>query len=241
MTLDVDVLPPEDLQQLRVASVPALLLMHGGNFQRERLDGEAATAAAVEVLCARAKALSLSSGGAVTSTDGSSEPLLAEGFQALRARDEKAAATAFSTVLGASPSPTHAARALAGLARVALVGRDFETASELLASAKNKVDPPPPDVAAAAAVLALLEAPPLSEELIQASEPAAARLQQLLSTVASEPAAAIEDALWLARHHRSWGDGIAVKTALKVLEAAACDDPASAAAGRRRLASLLFV
>ena len=57
LRVDVDAVPPQQLEQLRVASVPAILVMHGGRFLPERMDGPPPSEAALTSFLQRAKAL----------------------------------------------------------------------------------------------------------------------------------------------------------------------------------------
>jgi putative thioredoxin len=171
------------------------------------------------------------------------EPLLEQAAESLKLGDIGGAAQGYTMVLQLDPVN---AKAIAGMARIALNQGDVEQAGEILAHAPpEKANDP--DIASVRAALDLA-----------ANAPAASETSDLDSKVAADPndfqarydlaealsargdlEAASEHLLAIIAKNREWNEGAARAQLLKVFEAAG---PTSDVAkqGRRKLSAILF-
>jgi putative thioredoxin len=171
------------------------------------------------------------------------EPLLEQAAESLKLGDIGGAAQGYTMVLQLDPAN---AKAIAGMARLALSQGDTEQAREILAHAPpEKANDP--DIASVRAALDLA-----------ANAPAASETSALDSKVAADPndlqarydlaealsargdlEAASEHLLAIIAKNREWNEGAARAQLLKIFEAAG---PASDVAkqGRRKLSAILF-
>lgn len=225
---------PQIAQRLRIQSIPAVYAFRGG----QPVDGFMGALPESQVKDF-IKRLAAAAGGGPSAVD----ELVAAAKEALEAGEVAVAAQAFSEALQAEPDSIPA---LAGLARCYLATGDLEGAKQVLASVpedarKNE------DVKAVEAALALAEkAGPAGESaklaaLVEA-DPAnhQARYDYAMALLAeNETEKAMDELLTIFRRDRKWEDEKARKELLTLFEALGPADPL-VAAGRRKLASLLF-
>ncbi len=160
--------------------------------------------------------------------------------EALAAGDMGGAAQAYAQALQMEPTNV---KAIAGLARCYLVGRDTERATEVVAMAPAGAKSPELDAVRAALTLAEQaqgETAPLNARLAADADDHAARFE-LAGLLAGQGdlQAAADHLLTIIERDRTWNEEAARKQLLTVFEAAG---PGSEVArnGRRKLSSLLF-
>jgi len=225
---------PQIAQRLRIQSIPAVYAFRGG----QPVDGFMGAQSESQVKDF-IKRLAAAAGGGPSVAD----ELVAGAKEALEAGDVAVAAQAFSEALAAEPDNVPA---LAGLARCYLATGDLDGAREVLASVPEDARGHE-DVKAVDAALDLAEkAGPAGESakfaaLVEA-EPGnlQARYDYAMALLAeNETEKAMDELLTIFRRDRKWDDEKARKELLTLFEALGAADPL-VAAGRRKLASLLF-
>lgn len=169
------------------------------------------------------------------------EHLLSLGQESLAVDDMGGAAQAFADVLNLEPDNQ---KAIAGMARVYLIGGDADQARQTIAMAPQ--DSTEPAVQSVRAQLALASAAPDDEttalEARVSADPAdhQARFDLAAACAAGGNfAGAVDQLLAIVRADRDWNDQAARKQLLTVFEAAGASSEV-ARDGRKRLSSILF-
>jgi putative thioredoxin len=222
---------PRIAGQLRVQSIPAVYAFADG----QPVDGFLGALPESQV---KAFIDRLTGGGEGGGDD--VEALLTAAAEALELGDAGGAAQAYAEILQLDPKNV---KAIAGLARVYLLGGDVERAQEVVALAPEGANDP--DLAAVVASLSLAqeaagETAEFERRLAADAEDHEARLE--LSKILAgrgQLQEAADHLLSIIEKDRAWNDDAARKQLLTVFEAAG---PGSEVAkiGRRRLSSLLF-
>jgi putative thioredoxin len=224
---------PEIAQQMRIQSIPAVYAFKNGR----PVDGFVGAVPDSQV-----KQFVKRLGGAAGPSP--VEEALAMAKETLAGGDANAAATIYSQVLQHEPDNLEA---LAGLARAAVMRKEFAKARQLLervpaAQANNA------EVAAARAALELAEAgakaagatDQLRARLAQNAGDHEARLELAAALFAAgQRETAVDELLELVKRDRNWNEQAGRKQLVKFFEAMGPTDPLTLSA-RRRLSSLLF-
>ena len=224
---------PEIAQQMRIQSIPAVYAFKNGR----PVDGFVGAVPESQV-----KQFVKRLGGAAGPSP--VEEALAMAKETLAGGDANAAATIYSQVLQHEPDNLEA---LAGLARAAVIRKEFAKARQLLervpaAQASNA------EVAAARAALELAEAgakaagatDQLRARLAQNAGDHEARLELAAALFAAgQRETAVDELLELVKRDRNWNEQAGRKQLVKFFEAMGPTDPLTLSA-RRRLSSLLF-
>ncbi len=225
---------PQIAGRLRIQSIPAVYAFRGG----QPVDGFMGALPESQVKDF-IKRLAAAAGGGPSAVD----ELVAAAKEALDAGEVAVAAQAFSEALSAEPDNIPA---LAGLARCYMATGDLEGAKQVLASVPEDAKGHE-DVKLVASAVALAEkAGPAGQAekfaaLVEA-EPGnlQARYDYAMALLAeNETEKAMDELLTIFRRDRKWEDEKARKELLTLFEALGPTDPL-VAAGRRKLASLLF-
>jgi putative thioredoxin len=224
---------PEIAQQMRIQSIPAVYAFKDGR----PVDGFVGALPESQI-----KQFIKKLGGAAGPSP--IQEALEMAKEAFAAGDAGSAANIYSQILQQDPGNLEA---IAGLARAAILRKEFDRARELL----DSVPPAQAGNAEIAAVRAALDLAEAGEKAFGAVDELRARLAadpndhqarlELATALfaAGEREAAVDELLEIVKRAREWNEQAARKQLVKFFEAMGPTDPLTLAA-RRRLSSILF-